>query len=251
MDAESTTTAAEQVETTEPTAAVEQEAQSAEAKAETVGELLNQNLPEKKDESVPLAKFLEMKNENKAMAKQMKELQKSIEAGASKREVTADLKALSDKHGVDADFLQEFADAVRAKAEAELDERMESKLKPIEEKEKAKKIDAAFNEHYAKALEQVPEYEGIVNKDVIKTLSLNPANANKTFIQIIEASYGHLIKGERSLDAASSRAGKTDNTEVDVDRAKKDSKYFNEVMADPNLKKKYNDTLTNRLSSFI
>lgn len=247
MDVESTNTAAEQVETTDPTTVVEPQA----AEAETVGELLNQNLPEKKDESVPLAKFLEMKNENKAMAKQMKELEKRIEAGASKREVTADLKALSDKHGVDADFLQEFADAVRAKAEAEIDEKMESKLRPLEEKDRAKKIDAAFNEHYAKALEQVPEYEGIVNKDVIKTLSLNPANANKTFIQIIEASYGHLIEGRRSLDTASTRAGKTDSTEVDMDRAKKDSKYFGEVMADPNLKKKYNDSLTNRLSSHI
>lgn len=251
MSEELTPTAEEQAQETEPTTVVEQEAPVAEAEAETVGEALGHVLPEKKDESVPLAKFLEMKKENKAMAQQMKELQKSIEAGASKKEVTQDLKALSEKHGVDADFLQEFADAVRAKAEAEIDEKMESKFKPLEEKERAKKIDAAFNEHYAKALEQVPEYEGIVNKDVIKTLSLNPANANKTFIKIIEESYGHLITGKRSLDTASTRAGKNDSSEVDIERTRKDSAYFKEVMADPNLKKKYNDSLTSRISSYL
>lgn len=239
MTEEVTTTAEEQAQETEPTAVVEE--------TETVGDVLDHALPEKKDESVPLAKFLEMKNENKALAKQMKELQKSIESGASKKEVTSDLKALSEKHGVDADFLQDFAEAVRAKAEQDT----EAKLKPIEEKERAKKIDAAFNEHYDKLMAQMPEYDGVANKEVIKALSLNPANKNKTFIQIIEESYGHLIKGKPSLDSASSRAGKNDSLEVDVDRAKRDSGYFKEVMDNPILKKKYNDSLTSRISGYL
>jgi hypothetical protein len=181
----------------------------------------------------------------------MKEVQKSIEAGASKKEVTTDLKALSEKHGVDADFLQEFAEAVRANAEKEVEEKVNSKLKPLEEKEKADKINDAFNTHYEKALKQVPEYEGIVNKEIIKALTLNPANAQKTFIQIIEEAYGHLITGKRTLDVATTRAGKNDSQEVDLDKAKKDQEYFKEVMANPVLKKKYNEKLTDRLASYI
>lgn len=246
MDVESTNTAEEQAQETEPTAVVEADA-SAEAQTETVGDVLNQAVPEKKAESVPLSKFLELKNENKELARQMKEVQKSIESGASKREVTSDLKALSEKHGVDADFLQDFAEAVRAKAEQDT----EAKLKPIEEKERAKKIDAAFNEHYDKLMAQMPEYDGVANKEVIKTLSLNPANKNKTFIQIMEESYGHLIKGKPSLDSASARAGKNDSLDVDVERAKRDSGYFKEVMDNPTLKKKYNDSLTNRISGYL
>lgn len=241
MAEEAITTPAEEVNSTETTPEVVVQNEQ----PETIGEALNPT--QKKDDSVPLSTFLEMKKENKELARQMKDLKKSIEQGASRKEVSTDLQALSEKHGVDADFLQEFAETVRAQSQAEVEE----KLKPLKEGERAKKIDEAFSTHFQKAMAQVPEFEGIVNRDVIKTLSLNPANANKTFIQIIEESYGHLVQGKRTLDTATTRAGKNDSLDVDMDRAKKDSTYFNDVMANPTLKKKYNDTLTDRLSSYL
>jgi uncharacterized protein YfcZ (UPF0381/DUF406 family) len=246
MDTPKETTPEVAVKDTEPTIAevAGKEQVAPEPKEATVGEALKS---EKKDDSVPLSTFLEMKKSNKEMQKQMKELQKSIEAGSSSREVNTDIKALADKHGVDSDFLDEFAAAVRAQNTAE----MESKLAPMKQKERAAKIDATFNKHFKKAMERLPELEGVVNKDVIKTLSLAANNSNKTFIQLIEDTYGNTVQGRRSIDSASTRAGKNDSLDVDTDRAKKDPAYLKEVLSNPTLKAKYNKDLINRVSQYI
>lgn len=242
---------AEEAKITEPTNSEVVETTQVESKEETIGEVLNQEPAPKKEETVPLSAFLEIKNSNKEMMKQMKDLQKSIEEGATKKEVSADIQALSEKHGVDADFLQDFAKAVKQQAKQEAEEDVNSKLKPIQEKERAEKINKAFEEHFGKAIAQVPEYEGVVNKEVIKQLSLSPENSKKTFIQLIEDSYGHLVQGKRSLDSATSRPGKDDNLEVDADKMQRDPQYFKDVMDNPILKKKYNESMVDRLRGVL
>jgi len=246
MDVESTNAQAEE---SKPATALSEADTTvqAEVKEETVGEVLNSQKQKPKEETVPLSTFLEIKNENKAMHKEMKELKKSIEQGANKKEVNSTIKALSEKHGVDADFLEDFAVAVRQEAKKEVEEELSSKLRPIEEKEKAEKFDKVFNQHYTKALEQLPEFDGVVNKEVIKTLSLNPANANKTFTQLIEEAYGHLVSGKRTIDVANSRNSRLETGEIDVKRANTDIEYFREIKSNPHLLKKYNDMISKDL----
>lgn len=219
-------------------------------KEQTVGDVLPV-AESPKEETVALSTFLELKKANKQLTKEMKELKKNIEDGASRSEVASDIKSLAEKHGVDAEFLQDYAKTVRAELKQEIESELSAKLKPFEEKDRAEKIDAAFNTHFKKALESMPEYDGVVNKDVIKALSLSPQNANKTFTQIIEEAYGHVIQGKRNLDAASSRSGKEPVTDVDNARALKDPAYFKEVMENPELRKKYNDSMIKRVSSYI
>jgi hypothetical protein len=235
MADEAKNTAEEQVNNTETVTEAVVETRT----EETVGETIS----EKKPESVPLAAFLELKKDNKELSKQMKELQKTIEAGATAKQVESDIKSIADAHNVDADFLDEFAAAIEKRAE----EKVSAKLKPLEEKEKQSKINAIFEEKFGQTIESMPEYKDIVNKDVIKSLSLDPANQNKTWRQIIEGAYGHLIVGKKTLESSTARGGKDDNQDVDFDKARTDSKYFSEVMANPELKKKYNATLAERL----
>lgn len=239
--AEADKTAEEQVNSTETVTEAVAETTDATVvdakKEETVGEALS------KPESVPLSVFLELKKDNKELAKQMKDLQKSIETGATKKEVSADLKALADEHNVDIDFLEKLVDTLGAKAE----EKISSKLKPLEDKERKIKSDSIFEDKFGKAIEAMPEYKDIVSKDVIKSLSLDPANQNKTWRQIIEGAYGHLITGRKTLESSTARGGKEDSQEVDFAKAAKDTKYFSEIMANPELKKKYNTGLAERL----
>lgn len=249
MTEEVKTTPVEEVKDTEPTISeVVAEGQKPEVKEETVGAVVNPVKETPKEDSVPLAAFLEIKNSNKELSKQMKELQKSIEQGATKKEVSSDIKAIADQHNVDEGFLQDFAQSIKAQAEAEIDAKISSRLKPLEEKEQSERINKAFTEHYEKALERMPEFKDVANREVIKALSLMPANANKTFTQLLDESYGHLIPGKRTFDAATTRGNKTDNLTVDIDKARKDPAYFKEVMADPELKKQYNEGLMDRLS---
>jgi hypothetical protein len=97
---------------------------------------------------------------------------------------------------------------------------------------------------------EMPEYSAIVNKDVIKTLSLDPANQNKTFQQLIEETYGNALGGKRTLETTTPRGGKALES-VDFDRAKKDGKYLEEVLANPDTKKEYNEGLIGRLSAHL
>jgi len=234
---------------TEVSSAETKEVATLDTGKETIGAVLNTESKEKV-ETVPLSSYLEMKKDNKALAKKMEELKQSIEEGATKKEVSTDIKALADKHGVDADFLQEYAQTIKANAEKDFDDKISSTIKPLQEKEKAEKIDKAFNTAYSKAMESMTEYEGIANKEVIKTLSLNPANANKTFSQLIEEAYGHVVPAKKSIEGSSARAGKDDTLSVDNSRTK-DPSYFKEVMENPLLKEKYNSGLTDRLSKFL
>lgn len=215
---------------------------------ETIGSIINE--PEaSKEEMVPLSKFLELKNESKASQRELKALKKTIEEGATKSEVSRSMQEIADQHGVDADFLNDFVKAVREDVKKETEQEIESKLKPIAEKEKASKINETFKEHFSKAMEAMPEFNGVVKEDVIKSLSFIPANANKTFSQLIEETYGHLVQGRRSIDSQTNKAGKNDFGEIDTNRAKVDQKYFKEIMDNPVLKKKYNEGLTSRLTS--
>lgn len=224
------------------------ETPAAETKTEeTISEVLGTKEPTvevtKPDvKMVPEATYLELKREFKA-------LKKSIADGATNKEVSADLKSLAEKHNVDQDFLEELAEVMKKESKSDFEEELASKLKPIQEKDRQVKINNAFENAFAKAIEKAPEYQGIVNKEVIKTLSLDPRNANKTFNQLIDESYGHLVTGKRTLDATggSSRV----ETTVDMAKAKTDGEYFKKVMADPVLKEQYNKDLPNRLSTYL
>jgi|GEM_PF-1145698 len=217
----------------------------------TVGEALdtnpggtNKDDPSPAPRMVPEAVFLEMK-------KDLKKLQDSIDKGdMSKPEISEDIAALSEKHDVDESFLAELISTIESKTKKELESELAAKFAPIQEAERAKKIDEAFTKHFSKAMETMPEFEGIVKKEVIKNLSLNQANANKTFAEIIEETYGHLIEG-RSTIAPKAPGARKNDSEIDMLRMNTDSTYYQEIMDDPVRKKKYNEGLTGRLSSAI
>lgn len=201
--------------------------------------------PKKETKMVPESVLIEYKKESKEVRKELDALKKSIESGATKKEVSTDIKDLAEKHGVDAEFLNDFAHAVRKEANEDTEEKISSIKKPIEEKENAEKREKSFNEHYEKTLEELPEFKKLVNKDVIKALAFDPKNANKTFAQIFQDSYGHLVTGKKTLEPTKARGGAKD-TEIDFKRASSDTEYFKEIMADPQLKKKYNEDIATR-----
>lgn len=217
----------------------------------TIAEALgtaNKGQKQEEGEMVPLSALMEVKKENRELAREMKVLKKAIEEGATKAEVSEDIKALADKHDVDPEFLRDFAATIRAESKKEAEKEVSDKLKPVLEKDRAEQIDKAFNTHFNKTLDAMPEYKDIAKKEVIKALSLSPENANKTFTQLIEEVYGHLLTGKHTIDKSTTSQGKNTEVDVDIKRAQTDQKYFKEVMNDPILKKKYNESLVNRLA---
>lgn len=215
----------------------EKEKTPAEIAAETGGK---EEKPEAK--VVPESAFLKEKEGRKKAEKALAALEKSIEEGASPSEVSTDIDAMAEEYGLDPVFLKKFAKTVRDDAKKEVEDTMTSKQKA---EQKKKDIDAAFDKHFKLAMEKMPEFSEIVNPDVIKTLSLQPANANKTFSQIIEETYGKSLTGKRTIEPTKPGGGK-DASPLDFDKARKDSAYFAEIMANPALKKEYNAELLKR-----
>jgi len=216
-------------------------------KEATIGEQLGTKKVESKPEAktVPEAVFLDVKKELKA-------LKKSVDEGnKAKAEVSGDIAEIAKQYDIKPEFLEEFANAIQDKTKKEFEADIADKLKPLKEKEQSEKIETAFGVAYDKALEASPEFKDVVQRDVIKALSLNPANASKTFNQIMEESYGHLVTGKRSIDQSGGPSPKETTSAVDFGRMKTDTKYYSEVMANPTMKKEYNEGMTGRLATVI
>lgn len=206
---------------------------------QTIGDVLETK--EEPKPTVGLDKFLEIKKENKQLAKALKELESKIASGASSDEVSDDLNDLAEEFDVDKTFLSKL----EKKIESRIESKFESKLRPLAEEKKAERIDKLFNEHFTKTIDEMPEYANIVNPAVIKQLSLNPDNSKKTFAQLIEETYGGALGGKRTIES-SKPTGRNEPEKLDFERARKDTNYFNEVLKNPELKREYNKAMTSR-----
>lgn len=223
----------------------EVKAEQAETKDVKVGDVLNTS-DKKEPKMVPEAALLEYKKDAKELAKEVKELRKIIEEGKSSKEVSADIRELADEFGITESAVEKLVKKVGQINKEDLEKELEARLKPIQEKEKSVNVDKTFDEHFDKLMEAMPEFKTIANREVIKSLALDPKNANKTFAKILEESYGHLVTGKKTLEKTQARGGNSD-APIDFERAKKDMEYYKEIMANPELKKQYNDDLPNRL----
>jgi len=201
---------------------------------------------EVKAKTVPEAVFLEEKKERKELARELKDIKKLLEEGASRKEVSADVKDIAEEFGLSEDAVAKLISKVGEQTKAEYDKEIEAKLAPIQAKERAESVDKTFNEHFDKLMEAMPEFKDIASKEVIKTLSLDPKNANKTFAKILEESYGHLVTGKKTIEKTQARGGVSDSP-IDFKKAKTDMEYYKEIMANPESKAKYNEGLIERL----
>lgn len=236
-----------------PETVVETKVETTETKVETtpekteektVGQIADEITPEKdKKETVGLDKFLDEKRQRKEAEKALADLKQSIEEGATKKETAADIEAFTKKYpDVDPAFVKELASAIRSETERSLDEKYTPKLGAIEKKDRDEKIEKAFSTHYDLAMDRMPDLKDSVNREVIKKLSLDPANSNKTITQLIEEVYGNTLPGKRTAETTRPGGGK-EPAPLNFEKARKDTAYFNEVMANPALKKEYNERM--------
>jgi hypothetical protein len=206
-----------------------------------VEKTIEETLEVEKERTVPESALIKHKKAEKALAKELKELKASIEDGAKSGEIGKTLDEISEKHDVSKAFLK---DLISALTPTDIDDKIDSRLKPLTDEARSNKINTLFNKEYKRTLEAMPEFKDIVNKDVVKSLTLDPANRKKTFKSIIEDAYGHLLTGKKTLEKTGYKEGEK-ITSIDYKRAKKDVEYFKAIMANPALKEKYNKRMIN------
>jgi len=213
-------------------------------KPKTMEDIQKEIVPEvKPKETVGLDKFLKEKSDRKAAEKRIQELEDIIKDGASPKEIATNIDAIAAKYpDVSKDFLEDVAAVITAQVESRADARIEERVKPLEAKETAKKIDDVFQKHFTSTMESMPEFKDIVNPEVIKTLSLDPKNSKKTFKEIIEETYGNALTGKRTIETTVPGGGK-DTEPLDFAKARQNAAYFDQVMDNPRLKAEYNERM--------
>ena len=202
-------------------------------------ETMENTVEEKPKRVVPEPVFLEVKNENKSLKKQMAELKNQLERGATKQEIATEVEDLIKEFpDVNPDFLNKFLGIAKSKAKAELEE----ELRPLKEEKAKESFDKKFADKFKEALEEMPEFKNIADIEVIKALAMKKENSGKTFEDLLEQVYGKFVTRERkTLERITPGGGK--DVSVDFKKAQTDKEYFKQVMANPETKKIYNEYL--------
>lgn len=209
---------------------------------ETVGATLESETKKVPDE-IPYERFKKVNDKVKSLERELEELKSKPHQSTA--EVDADLQGIASEYNLDPEALSKIASAIKKEVSADAAE----KLRPITEREELARKESIFQQHFARALENMPEYKGVVNPEVIKQLAFNPANSNKTYSQLIQDAYGNVVKGRDTVETTVARGGNT-NGELDMKRAKSDPAYFKEVMSNPALKEKYNEGIIAEASRY-
>lgn len=218
-------------------------------------ETINDIVQEPKEipkETVGLDKYMTEKKARQAAEKKIADLEKSIQNGATHQEISSDIESIGDEYGVDKDFLAKLVNSIKTTVGSEF----ESKLKPINDEKERVRFDATFSQKLSDAMKVMPEYEKVVNPDVIKQLLLvrdangKLVNGNISLEQLIENTYVNAIGGKRVLETSSPR-GRQEPTDIDNQRMNTDTAYYKEVMSNPSLKAKYNAGTADRLSKYL
>lgn len=215
----------------------------------TIGEVLETKVETpveaKPANTVPEHVFLAEKKARKDMERKLKDLEAKIGDGATAKETSSTLKAIAEEYDIDPNFLDKLANTIRSESKNDLQDEISSKFKPLEDEKRQDKINSQFDTYYNAAITSMPEFANIANAGVIKTLSLLPQNANKTFPQLIEETYGNALIGKRTIQSTTAGGGK-DPASLDYAKATQDISYYNEVMANPKLKAEYNQKMLSK-----
>lgn len=210
-------------------------------KEPVVEQTISDMIPEKeevKPNLIPESVFLGEKKARKAAEKELAKLRAEIEGGASKEDISDSIDAIAEEHDIDKAFLKKLSSTIKAEAKAELEAELKAKS---EGDNKVKQFEDSFAKGLQVALERGPEFQKLVNVDVIKQLALLPQNAKKTISQLLEDTYGNAIQGKRTIETDTTPGGGKEEAPLDFAKASKDINYFNEIMANPKHKAAYNE----------
>lgn len=215
----------------------QQETADVEDEGETMEEVLGlkEEAEAESEETVPLATFLEMKKELSDLKKQ----------NLSSSERDASIEAIANEYDVDLVFANKLADAITAKATKEVQKQYE----PLVQKQKQAETDKMFDSVYGKAIESMPEYAGIANKDVVKKLALDPSNKKKTVKQIMKEVYGSVVDRIDAQPGQSFEAPRAKNRNVnDLDFGNLSAEDHDLIASDPKLRAQYGDWMVKNMN---
>ncbi len=207
----------------------------------------------------------ENRRETKEIKSLVTDLTNLIESDKKSKLSDAKIVAFAEKRGVDPDSIRDLAELLRDEvAPQETTKKVSQKGKPTDEDEdneddededeptptfNTKRLSGAVDKLLADFLEEMPEYENVVDEDTVKELILsNPAKYTKLNMgQIVEKIYGKTITGKKGVEKLNS----TNREKKEANyKGKLSSKEFESIKDDPEAKKEYRSGLLERARKF-
>lgn len=190
--------------------------------------------PDAAPETVPLAVYLELKEDLKTLKSEIKESK-----GSSK--TRAEIQGLDELTKKYPDVNEEFIKDMLSSATIEASRKIEEKYSPIIERQEAEKkqaaFDRAFDSLFEKTLQDNPDLPKNIDKEVIKELASTPKYRNVPLSDILLRMYSVGEKGKSSSEnAARSAADVVDDV---VDFSKIDSEQKKRIMGNEKTRKEY------------
>jgi hypothetical protein len=188
----------------------------------------------KKPDTVPLAVYLELKEDLKTLKQEIKESKDSNKSRVASEGVSDLAKKYPD---VNEDFINDILSSATTKATKEI----EAKYTPIIERQENEKkqlaFDRAFDNLFDKAVMDNPDLPKSVDKELVKELAITPKYRNVPVAEILVKMYGSVQEGKISSENESRVNGNRVEDIVDFNNITADQRTT--IMADEKSRTKY------------
>lgn len=192
----------------------------------------------KTPDTVPLSVYLELKDDFKALKKEIKEASKSNQEKIEAR----GFSELTQKYP---DVSPEFIQDMLSSATKEATKKIEEKYSPIIEKQEMEKkqaeFDRAFDNLFEKTLQENPDLPSTIDKELVKELALTPKYRNVPLSEILIKMYASSQTGKASSE--NDMRSSSDRISDVVDFGNINDEQKKAIMADPKVRQKYFDYL--------
>lgn len=188
----------------------------------------------KVQETVPLAVYLDLKEEVKSLRHDIKEAKTSSKSNV-------EIQGLSELTSKYPDVNEDFIRDMLSSATSEATKKIEAKYSPIIEKQELEKkqvaFDIAFNNLFSKTIQENPDLPKTIDKELVKELASTPKYRNTPLSEILIKMYAVDTQGKSSSEnEARSGADRIDDI-VSFDKITPEQKK--NIMADEKTRKKY------------
>lgn len=188
----------------------------------------------KKPDTVPLAVYLDLKEDLKTLRQEVKESRNSEKQKVLSEGVTDLAKKYPD---VNEDFINDILSSATTKATKEI----EAKYTPIIERQENEKkqlaFDKAFDSLFDKAVQDNPDLPKSIDKELVKELAITPKYRNVPVADILVKMYGSVQEGKVSSENESRVNGNRVEDIVDFNKITADQRTT--IMADEKSRTKY------------
>lgn len=181
-------------------------------------------------ETVPLSVYLELKDDMKALKKDIKESKGSDKAAV----VVEGVSDLAKKYP---DVSQEFIEDMLNASNQIADKKYSTIIEQQEQEKKQALFDKAFDNLFDGAIKDNPDLPTNIDKDLVKTLALTPKYKNTPVADILVKMYGTAPAGKASSENDTRSAADRVEDVVSFDKITVEQK--NAIMADPKARQKY------------